>query len=177
MAQDQRERTASSTGVSSRPLARREDLRDPYGDPFRAMRRMFDQFNRWPFESFGLPIGLSSARSGLTSGWMPQIDTFQRGDQFVVRADLPGLEKKDVNVEIQDGALVIEGERTTEQEQQEESYFTSERTYGQFCRVVPLPEGAMADSVKASFRNGVLEVTMKAPSRLESRGRKIEVTG
>ena len=178
--QDQRERNRPTESRDPDALARRDPHRvsrreDPreMTDPFRTIRRMFDQFDRWPFVS--PPSGLFGNRRGLLSGWTPQIDTVQRGEEFVVRADLPGMEKKDVTVEIQDGALVIQGERIDEREEKDDAYFTSERTYGQFSRLVPLPEGAAPDTVKATFKNGVLEVTMRAPAH-QSRGRRIEIS-
>ena len=183
--QDQRERDRDRNtelpredAISRREPSRmrRRDEFDPWSDPFRTMRRMFDQFERLAWLSGFGPSSRLGGRSAILAGWTPQIDTFQRGDDFVVRADLPGLEKKDVIVEMQDGMLVIQGERSSERETQDDAYFTSERTYGQFSRVIPLPEGADPESVKATFKNGVLEVTMRAPQTQESRGRKIEIS-
>ena len=162
--QDQKER--------NRSIARREQG-DVFTDPYRAIRRMFDQFDRWPF---GSPASLFGSQRPLLGGWSPQIDSFQRGNEFVVRADLPGLEKKDVTVEVQDGTLIIQGERTSEQEEKNDSYFMTERSYGRFQRVIPLPEGASADSAKATFKNGVLEVAVQAPPQEASRGRKVEIS-
>jgi HSP20 family molecular chaperone IbpA len=140
--------------------------RDPFAEIF---RRFGEAFDAWPFAA-------APARGAAgSSGWRPQVEAFQRGDEFVVRADLPGLEKKDVSVEVQDDALVITGERTDERQQEERGYYSTERRYGQFCRVVPLPDGAIADSVTASFKNGVLEVVTKAPPHEVSRGRRVEI--
>ena len=108
-------------------------------------------------------------------GWSPAIEAFQRGDEFVVRADVPGVDKKDLTVEVEDNALVIQGQRSHVQEDRDEGFYRSERSYGSFYRVVPLPEGAIADSIKAACRNGVLEVTMKAPPSEVRRGRQIEI--
>jgi HSP20 family protein len=141
--------------------------RDPFAEIFRRFGEAFD----WPFS----PSGSSGRSSTGVGGWRPQIEAFQRGDEFVVRADLPGLEKKDVTVEVQDDSLVITGERSDQREHDDRGYYSSERRYGQFCRVVPLPEGAIADSVKASFKNGVLEVVTKAPPHEVSRGRRVEI--
>ena len=140
---------------------------------------------RDPFTSFWEPFGLTprsgwpfqSGRQGVGSLWSPQIETFQRGNEFVVRADLPGLKKDDVKVDITDASLTIEGERREEHEEDREGYYRSERTYGSFCRVIPLPDGAITDSAKADFNNGVLEIVMQAPPREVSRGRRIEIGG
>jgi HSP20 family protein len=110
------------------------------------------------------------------AAWAPDVETFQRGDQFVVRADLPGLKREDVNIQITDDTLTIEGERRSEHEDRREGFYRTERSYGSFCRVVPLPDGAIADSAKATFQNGVLEVVMQAPPREVARGRRLEIS-
>jgi HSP20 family protein len=153
-----------------RDLARSDPFsaRDPFAE---AMRRFGEAFEGFPFFS-----GWTGRSSTGVAGWRPQIDAFQRGDEFVVRADLPGLEKKDVTLEVRDDALVITGERNDQREQEDNGYYSSERRYGQFCRIVPLPEGTIADSVKARFTNGVLEVVAKAPPHEVSRGRRIDIS-
>ena len=107
--------------------------------------------------------------------WNPALEAFQRGDEFVVRADVPGVDKKDLTVEVEDNALVIQGERSHQKEHKDDGYYRTERSYGRFYRVVPLPEGAITDSIKATCRNGVLEVTLKAPPNEVTRGRQIEI--
>ena len=92
-----------------------------------------------------------------------------------MRADLPGMQQKNITVEINDDAIVIEGERSNEREERVEGYYSTERSYGRFCRLVPLPEGAIADSAKATFTNGVLEVVLHAPPHEVSRGRRLEI--
>jgi HSP20 family protein len=163
---------SATTSLERSPDTRRHPSFDP-------ARRWLDAFDRFAY-GFWAPPGGPSRSSWLTRrdnlSWMPEIESFQRGDEFVVRADLPGLEKKDVTLDVRDDALVIQGERSNEHEEEREGYYSSERSYGRFYRVVPLPEGAIADSVKASFRNGVLEVTMKAPPHETTRGRRIEIS-
>jgi len=138
---------------------------------------------RDPFASFWEPFGLATrnawpfqtARGGTGTLWSPQLETFQRGNEFVVRADLPGLKKDDVKIDITDDAVTIEGERREEHEEDREGYYRSERSYGSFYRLVPLPEGAITDSAKAQFNNGVLEIVVQAPPREVSRGRRLEI--
>jgi HSP20 family protein len=147
--------------------------RDPFSgfwggrDPFAAFWEPFGLTTRtaWPFQTM---------RQG-GSLWSPQIESFQRGDQFVVRADLPGLKKEDVNIEVSDDSVIIQGERREQREEDREGYYRSERSYGSFYRIVPLPEGAITESAKADFNNGVLEVTVQAPPREVSRRRRIEI--
>jgi hypothetical protein len=90
-------------------------------------------------------------------------------------ADLPGLTKDDINVDITDDALVIRGERKSEREENEEGYYRSERSYGSFYRQIPLPEGVNVDDADATFRDGVLEITMTAPERAAEQCRRLEI--
>ena len=92
----------------------------------------------------------------------------------MVKADLPGLTKDDVKVELTDKLLTISGERKDEKEDKREGFYRSERSYGRFFRQIPLPEGVKTDKANATFRKGVLEVTMPAP-KMESPARKLEI--
>lgn len=111
---------------------------------------------------------------GFRTGWSPEVEVFERNGQLIVRADLPGLNRDNVKVDIVDDALIIQGERQQEHEENEGGYYRSERNYGSFYRSIPLPEGIEDNDVKANFRDGVLEVTMPAPQR-HQRGRRIEI--
>jgi len=146
-----------------------------YG-PFAWMRQMQDQLDR---AFTGLWGSSSSSWTPETvfgpSDWAPAIDVFQRGNDLVVRADMPGLSKDDVTVDIADDQLTIRGERRYDHEEERDGVFRSERSYGSFCRVVPLPQGAIADSAKATFNNGVLEIVVQAPSSDVRRGRRLEI--
>ena len=106
--------------------------------------------------------------------WVPPIEVFEREGQLVVRAELPGLNTKDITVEVMDDMLTISGERREEHEENREGYRVSERRYGHFFRSIPLPEGVKAEEVRAKFQNGVLEVTMPVPHQAQ-RGRHIEI--
>ena len=108
--------------------------------------------------------------------WSPQIDVSQKNNELVVRADLPGLTKDDVKVDITDDAITIQGERRKEHEEERGGVYRVERSYGSFYRTIPLPDGAMTDQAKASFKDGVLEITMPAPPEQVTRGRRLEVT-
>ncbi|MDQ3804987.1 MAG: Hsp20/alpha crystallin family protein [Acidobacteriota bacterium] len=168
-------------------LARREQSFPSLltGSPFTFMRRFSEEMDRL-FEDFGFGRGWlapSGGRDFFPTGfgdfgrdvWSPQVEVFEREGQLVVRADLPGLTKDDVKVEVTDGALTISGERKSEHEEKGEGFYRSERSYGSFYRRVPLPEGVNADDAHASFRNGVLEITMQAPQR-QSGARQLEIT-
>jgi HSP20 family protein len=147
------------------------------GDPLSAFRRFNQQMDRW-FGDVGLGRDFGW-RGGQQLGgtlWSPQIETFQRGDQFIVRADLPGMKKEDIDVEVTDQGISIQGERREEHQEDREGYYRSERSYGSFYRVIPLPEGAITESSKATFKDGVLEVSVQAPPREVSRGRRLEIS-
>jgi len=141
------------------------------------MRRLSDDMERifedtWGVRKFPkLFRGLELAESR----WAPVIEAFERKGEFVVRADLPGMTKDNVKVEVTDGELVIQGERKEEKEQKEKGYYASERFYGTFYRAVPLPEGVKADEAKATFKDGVLEIAMPAAKVPEKHGRQLEI--
>lgn len=96
-------------------------------------------------------------------GWTPRLDIFEREGMFVLRADLPGMAKDDVKIEVKDGVLTIEGERKTDFKEEKDGVYRLERAYGSFFRAVALPEGVTHDAVKATFDQGVLEVTAPLP--------------
>ena len=146
--------------------------------PFAWMRQMQDQLDR-AFSSIWSGSGTTSSWSPDNvfgpSDWAPAIDMFQRGNDLVIRADVPGLSKDDITVDIADDQVTIRGERRYDHEEERDGVLRSERSYGSFCRVVPLPQGAIADSAKATFNNGVLEVVVQAPSFDVRRGRRVEI--
>jgi HSP20 family protein len=107
--------------------------------------------------------------------FVPKIDVTQRGNDLVVRADLPGVNADDIVVEIGDDVITISGERQQQRAEENDGVYRVERTYGAFFREIPLPEGALVDQAKASFKDGVLEITVPAPPEQVSRGRRIEV--
>lgn len=93
----------------------------------------------------------------------------------MVRAELPGLKRDDVRVNVTDNSLIIEGERRDEFENTHGDVYHTERSYGSFYREIPLPEGTLSDNAEASFRDGVLEVKLQAPPTEVRRGRAVEV--
>jgi HSP20 family protein len=93
----------------------------------------------------------------------------------VTRIDLPGMKKEDVTVEVTDGHLVLSGERKRETEETKANIYRKEREYGSFYRVVPLPEGVKLEDVKATFVNGVLEVSVPLPARPDTKALKVPI--
>jgi HSP20 family protein len=172
-----------SKGARSRTDITRRESHAP--TPFTFMRRFSEEMDRL-FEDFGLGRGLIAPTfesrldklSALGNAmWAPQVEVFERDNQVVIRADLPGMTKDDFSVDITKEALVIRGERRSEIEDDKGGYYHSERSYGNFYRRIPLPEGIDVDDAKADFRNGVLEITMKSTQRTEQKPRQLEIRG
>jgi len=168
--------TEQARGASSR-----RDWERSSSSPFSIMRQGIDEMDRW-FGQLGWGRG-SSGRSFLSQvgqqlgDWTPAVEAFQRGNEFVVRAEVPGMSRQDLTVEAGDDTLTIHGERKQEHDDTRDGVFWTERSYGSFTRVIPLPPGTISDSAKASFANGVLEVVMDAPSAETRRGRRIDISG
>jgi HSP20 family protein len=126
----------------------------------------------------GLQRSGREAAGGLQSMqglWSPQVELFERGNNLIIRADLPGLSRDDIDVEIEDDALVIRGERRNEFEDEQEGYYRSERSYGSFYRAIPLPDNVDASQCNATFKDGVLEVTLPKPQGTQSKTKMIDI--
>jgi HSP20 family protein len=156
-------------------LARRHQLEDnPFLSLHQEMNRMFDDFFGslesgfdWPFER-----GLSRQHHV----WSPRVDVSENDDEIRVVADVPGLTEQDIHVELSEGYLTIQGEKQDERDEKEGEYRMVERSYGAFHRTIPLPMDLIEDQAKASFKNGVLTITVpKAPAARTSR-KQIAIT-
>jgi HSP20 family protein len=156
--------------------------------PWELMRRMNAELDR-------LVDAVENQRSGLTASpranspaaasdsrgvdeltradWVPRIEVLQRDDAMVVRAELPGLKPDDVVVNVENGLLSIWGERQQERHEERNGVVRTERAYGTFFRSIPLPDGADEERISATFRDGVLELTVPVVAR--ERGRRVEV--
>jgi HSP20 family protein len=146
----------------------------PTWTPFSIMRKFADEMDRM-FEGIGLQ-GLERKPWAGLERFSPKIDVFEREGKFIVRADLPGMSKDDLKVDITDDGITLEGERKYEHEENEKGVYRSERSYGRFTREIPLPDGVNADTAKATFKNGVLEISMEAPETTKAH-RRIEISG
>jgi HSP20 family protein len=169
---------------------RRAPAVDPYryttsgSSPFGLMQRLSEDMDRL-FENFGLgglfprttwPGGVAryGALESVPTLWSPHIEMFEQDGKLVVQADLPGLQKEDVHAQIEDDAIILSGERQQETKKNESGTYLSERAYGSFYRVIPLPEGVDAATATATFRDGVLHIEMASPKR--QRGRTLEIS-
>ena len=140
------------------------------------LRQMTNELDRlfeepaWPtfrWSAFGRQFG--------TARWTPGIDVFEKDNTLVTKIDLPGMKKEDVKVEVTDGHLAISGERKAESEEKKDNVYRCEREYGSFYRAVPLPAGVKIEDVKASFADGVLEVTVPLPAQPTSGVHKVQI--
>jgi HSP20 family protein len=145
--------------------------------PFEFMKRFGEEMDNL-FGEFGFGRGSLTQNLERRFGaalWSPQVEMFERDGELVVRADLPGLKKDDVKVEVAEDAITIEGERRNEEEEEREGFYRTERSYGKFYRRLPIPAGVDAEDATATFNNGVLEITMAAPKRTHSKTRRVEI--
>jgi len=129
------------------------------------MRRFHEEMDR----TFGWFFGTEPDGGRESRRWAPSIEVAEHNGQLQVHAELPGLKPDDVKVEVTDAALIIQGERKYEHEENKGGVYRSERRYGEFYREIPLPEGANPEQAKAQFTNGVLEVTLPVPEQKSNR--------
>jgi HSP20 family protein len=136
--------------------------------PFSLMRRFSDELERM----FGNGGAMTSLRR---EAWAPAVEVEQHNGMLKVKADLPGMKQEDITVEASADGLIIQGERREQHEEKKEGYYRSERSYGKFYRMIPLPEGAELDKAKAEYTNGVLEVAVPVPQAKKQDKRQIPI--
>jgi HSP20 family protein len=133
--------------------------------PFELMRRFSEDMDRL-FEGVGPRWGAMAEESTL---WSPPVEVSEQAGQFVVCAELPGIRKEDVKVELTPLGLMITGERKRDQEERGEGFYRSERSYGAFSRTIPIPEEANLEQAKAQFEDGILKVSLPIPESKRQR--------
>jgi HSP20 family protein len=136
--------------------------------PFSLFRRMTDEFDR------ALQPFLSEDEASASIAWTPTVEISERDGKYRILAELPGLSPNDVRVEVEDDALVLQGERQVERDATEGGIRRSERQFGFFYRRIPLPEGADPEQAKAKFHDGILEITIPTPDR-QAKRRQIQI--
>jgi HSP20 family protein len=165
---------ATAQMTPSRPATPARTSRSAPSDLFQSLHDTMDRLTRdlgfmqaWPFERQAGPAA--------DLRWIPDLEVQERDGLLHVRADLPGLGKDDVKVEIADGVLTLEGERTHTADEKKDGYYRTERAYGRFSRRIALPEGADPDTASASFKDGVLEVTVQMPKPSTPQRRRLDI--
>jgi HSP20 family protein len=156
------------------PWARKDDsgeLRSDGDNPLvsfqRDMNRAFESFWNRAERPFGALTGLGEGT--------PRSDVVETNSGIEVTVELPGLEEKDIEVSITDEALTVKGEKKIEKKEEKKGYYVSERSYGSVYRAIPLPAGVDADKAEASFRNGVLTVSLPQRPEATAKVRKVDV--
>jgi HSP20 family protein len=139
------------------------------GDLFGDLSRMQQEMNRFFDEFFGERQGEMAE-----SNWMPTVDVSENDAEMIVRAELPGMKQEDIDVNLQDNILTLSGEKKQDEKVEKENYHRIERSYGSFTRSFTLPENVKADDVKASFKDGVLSITL--PKTEAAKPKKISIT-
>ncbi len=129
-------------------------------DPFRDLLTTLDRANRWAGDESG-------------GAWAPAVDIFARGDDLVFRAEVPGVNREDIDISVENGVLQFKGERKREHEVKDESFHRVERSYGAFSRSFSLPTTVDASKVKATFKDGVLEIVL--PKAEAAKPKRIEI--
>ncbi len=142
-------------------------------EPAREISSLQQEVNRLFGTFFDSPGGTELA----ARRWVPAMDLLEEDDRYVLRADLPGLSEKDVNIELDERVLTISGERRSESVERKEGYHRVERASGRFSRSLTLPAGIEADAIEARFENGVLEVRIPKPEQRKPRRVEIKAGG
>jgi len=145
----------------------RPDLAWPTFGRLSSLRDELDRLFESPF------AGLTNA-SQLLSGWTPALDVYEDKENFIVKAELPGMKNEDIDVSLHDGSLSISGERKSETKHKDAEVYRAERFFGRFQRTVTLPAPVAADKVKAQYKDGVLTVTL--PKTEEAKPKQIDVS-
>jgi len=138
--------------------------------PFREVSRLRNEMDRLWDEYFG--PGRRALRP-LEEAWIPAVDVSETGDKITVKAEIPGMEAKDIEISMVGDTLTIKGEKKVEREEKEENYHMVERSYGSFSRAMKLPAVVDADKVEATYKNGVLTVVL--PKKEEVKPKAIEI--
>lgn len=141
-------------------------------DPFRDLRTLQDEVNRL----FSTNLGRGFSDEGIARGaWTPNVDIFENKDQIVLEAELPGMNREDFEVTIENNVLTLRGERHFEKRDESDNYHRVERSYGTFSRSFTLPQTVSGEGATAEYKNGVLRVTLH--KREEGKARRIEISG
>lgn len=140
--------------------------------PFEEMERMMDEMMRWPLRPWRRPL-IWWRIPTQEVGWSPPVEMYEKTDRFVVRAELPGMKKEDIDISLVGDTLTISGERKPEADIKDEEYLRCELCYGKFSRSITLPSAVDANKVEATYENGILLITL--PKAEEAKPKKIEL--
>jgi len=137
--------------------------------------RLFDAFDNWRMPSSDSMFAFAPFGRVMTSLQTPAADIAETEKDYEITAELPGMDEKNVEVSLANGGLVIRGHKEEQKEEKKKDYFLSERQYGTFERYFGIPEGVEADKIAATFKNGVLTVTLPKSAKMQASEKKISV--
>ncbi len=141
-------------------------------DPFRDLRTLQEEVNRL----FSTNLTRGFGEEGIGRGaWNPSVDIYENKDEIVLEAELPGMNREDFDLTVENNVITLRGQRQFEKKDETDNYHRVERSYGSFTRSFTLPQTVSTEGANADYRNGVLRVTL--PKREETKARRIEVTG
>jgi len=142
-------------------------------DPFQDLVSLQERMNRLFEQTLDHSRG---EREGMVAGaWAPAVDIYETPDSIVLQAELPGLSKEDIDIQVRDSVLILKGERRSEKEVKEGNYLRVERAYGGFQRAFTLPAAVQADKIRAVFKDGVLDVNIPKAEEAKPKQIKIDV--
>ena len=156
----------------SRELMRVEPSRGL--SPFEEMERVAEDLFRRPFSLLG-PSWLQRMRMPVMEEVTPTVDIFEEGDEFVVKAEIPGINKEDISVDITDSTVVISGQKKKEEKVEEKNYYRMERSFGSFSRSLRMPAEVQTDKAKAKFKDGILEIRVPKTEEAKSKEKKVPI--
>lgn len=139
--------------------------------PFMEMEKLFEDFWRRPFSLLGWPEMRVAERFEIS----PSVDIYEEGNELVLKADLPGITKDEVEINVTDNVLTLTGEKKREEKVERENYFRYERSHGSFCRRFHLPDGIDTEKIKAHYKEGVLEVRLPKTEEAKQKTKKISI--
>ncbi len=140
-------------------------------EPFSEMNSLQREINRLFSDTMKREV--TGSGEFVTRSWAPSVDVIEKENEIVVKAEIPGMEQKDIDVHLEDNQLTIKGERKFEKEDKGENYIRQERVYGSFYRSFTIGSGIQADKVNASYKNGILEIVLPKEEKVQPK--KIEI--
>ncbi len=147
----------------------RTDIDHPFYSLQREMNSLFDNF----FRGFEMaPRGLAAGDAGFFS---PSIDVKENEKEFIIKAELPGVDEKDIDVTVTGDSVTIKGEKKEEKEDKDKNYYYMERSYGSFCRVIPLEAEIESGKAEAKFKNGILDIKIPKKQSTKAKGTKVSI--
>lgn len=143
-------------------------------DPFKDLLSIQDRMNRL-FDETLTRTGRGEGEELAMGVWSPAVDIYETEESIVLKAEIPGIDKKEVSIEVKDNMLILKGERKFEKEIKEENYHRMERAYGSFQRTFTLPNIIKKENVKAKYKDGILEITLPKVKEAKPKHVKVEV--